>query len=151
MDAARGPGDERRRMKRLLILFALCVAAAAGVAAVGCSSSSSGGGASSGGADGGGDDGGGCTPIDSACGQPCDPGNSLGIGRFCYGITDCTGTKVPTLCATLGDPAEHFCTARCNPPDAGPEAGAFLNDCGENAVCACQGGQCGCFPTACNH
>jgi hypothetical protein len=141
----RAAGDERR-MTRPWIALASCTAALAAVFAAACSSTSS----SKGAADGG-DDGDSCTPVDSACGQPCDQGNSLGIGRFCNGITDCVGTHVPTLCATLGDPSEHFCTARCNPPDAGPEAGAFLESCGENAICACQGGQCGCFPTACNH
>jgi hypothetical protein len=136
-------------MKRLLLLLAVSVAAAGGAAATGCSSSSSSNGA---GADGGtGNDGGSCAQIDSSCGQPCDQGNSLGIGRFCSGVADCAGTQVPTLCAVIGDSTEHFCTAMCYPPDAAPEGGAFLTDCGENAICACQGGQCGCFPTACNH
>jgi hypothetical protein len=89
-----------------------------------------------------------CEPIDSACGQPCQAGNSLGIGRFCNHISDCQGTKLPTLCATLGAPNEHFCTAMCSPADAGDEAG-FPQNCGENATCQCQGTQCGCFPTAC--
>ena len=115
-----------------------------GAMAIGCSSTSSGG-AGAGDA-GGGDE---CAKIDSACGQPCDQGNSLGIGRFCYGIVDCAGTQVPTLCATLGDSTEHFCTARCNPPDASPEASVFLASCGDNATCQCQGGQCGCFPSSC--
>jgi hypothetical protein len=110
--------------------------------AVGCSSTSSGG---AGAGDGGtGDE---CGKIDSACGQPCDQGNSLGIGRFCNFISDCHGTALPTVCATLGDPNEHFCTALCSPPDASNEAG-FPTDCGENASCQCQG-QCGCFPNSC--
>jgi hypothetical protein len=108
--------------------------------AVACSTSNG-----SGPADAGGDE---CSPIDSACGQPCEPGNSLGIGRFCNNVSDCQGTKIPTVCATLGVPTEHFCTAICVPPDSGNDAG-FPTDCGENASCQCQGGQCGCFPNAC--
>lgn len=75
----------------------------------------------------------------------------MGIGRFCNTIDDCKGTKVPTLCATLGDPSEHFCTNVCNPPDAAADAGGGLESCGENALCECQGGQCGCYPTTCSH
>ena len=116
---------------------------------VACSSSSSGKGAA--GSDGGEMADTACEPIESSCGQPCQAGNSLGIGRFCQNTTDCRGTKIPTLCATLGDPSEHFCTSMCSPPDAGSDAG-FPKDCGENATCQCQGAQCGCFPTACfNH
>lgn len=123
--------------------LALAFAASATMLSVGCSSSSKG---SSTTADAGkGDE---CEPIDSACGQPCQEGNSLGIGRFCNNIDDCKGTQINTLCATLGDPSEHFCTAPCDPPDAGPDA-AFTENCGENATCQCQGGQCGCFPNSC--
>jgi hypothetical protein len=111
-----------------------------GAMAIGCSSSSSNA------ADaGGGDE---CEKIDSACGQPCDPGNSMGIGKFCNNIHDCMGSPIPTLCATLGNPSEHFCTAMCSPEDAGDDAG-FPKNCGENATCQCQGGQCGCYPTTC--
>lgn len=134
-------------MHRLSAFLAVAAAAGAVALGIGCSSSSS----NDSNADGGSSDAGSCAPIDSSsCGQPCDKGNSLGIGRFCNQISDCMGTMVPTLCATLGEPSEHFCTARCNPPDAGPDAGnGFLSDCGENAKCACQGGQCGCYPTTC--
>jgi hypothetical protein len=89
-----------------------------------------------------------CAPIDSACGQPCQEGNNLGIGRFCNNIHDCEGTAIPTLCATLGNADEHFCTAMCDPEDASDEAG-FPKNCGDNATCQCQGSQCGCFPTSC--
>jgi hypothetical protein len=125
-------------------LASLAVAGAVTAAslAVGCSTSSGGAGADDGGT---GDE---CGKIDSACGQPCDPGNSLGIGKYCNNLTDCHGTAIPTLCAVLGDPNEHFCTAMCSPADAGPEA-AFTSNCGENATCQCQGGQCGCYPSAC--
>jgi hypothetical protein len=107
----------------------------------GCSSSSSGGSGDGGAAES-------CAPIDSACGQPCEPGNDLGIGRFCNYTSDCVGTMVSTICATLGDPSEHFCTSPCNPPDAG-DAGEYLASCGPNATCQCQGGQCGCYPSSC--
>jgi hypothetical protein len=125
-----------------------CFAVAAGLGlaslAAGCSNTSSGGAAAQ--DAGGGDE---CAAIDSsACGQPCDPGNSLGIGRYCNNFKDCDGTQVPTLCATLGDPTEHFCTNTCQAPDAGAEAGG-LASCGENATCQCQGGQCGCYPSYC--
>jgi hypothetical protein len=122
--------------------LAACTLTGAGLAA-GCSSSSD---KSSGSSDAGNVDE--CEPIDSACGQPCQAGNSLGIGRFCNNIHDCEGTSIPTLCATLGDPNEHFCTAMCAAPDASDDAG-FPKDCGENATCQCQGGQCGCFPNSC--
>jgi hypothetical protein len=131
-------------MRRILVSLVVVVVAAGLAVGIGCSSSSNGNGA----ADAGGD-GGSCDKIDSACGQPCDPGNSLGIGKFCRGIVDCQGTAVPTLCATLGNSAEHFCTAMCNPPDAGGDGGPFLASCGENATCQCQGGQCGCYPSTC--
>ena len=132
------------RVAAVLFVTLVAGAATAGIAiAVGCSSSSGNG---AGPGDGGGDE---CAPIDSACGQPCDPGNSLGIGRFCYFTGDCVGTTIPTICATLGDKTEHFCTASCDPPDASDD-GPFPKDCGENASCQCQGGQCGCFPNACN-
>ncbi len=136
-----------RNAKVVATLATFAVAAGLGAIslAVGCSSSSSSGG-NGGSSDAG--TGGECAPIDSACGQPCDPGNSLGIGKFCNNFQDCKGTQVATLCATLGDPTEHFCTAPCSPPDSGPDA-AFMTNCGENATCQCQGGQCGCFPTAC--
>jgi hypothetical protein len=132
-------------MRVASITFALATTAflAVGLAAA-CSTSNGGGGA----ADAGGDE---CGKVDSACGQPCEPGNNLGIGRFCNTLHDCDGTQIPTLCATLGAPDEHFCTAACSPPDAGDAGGGLPTDCGQNATCQCQGSQCGCFPTACFH
>jgi hypothetical protein len=129
-------------MRVTVVLMSLLAAAsiAGAASAIGCNSSSSGGNSADAGDE--------CEKIDSACGQPCDPGNSLGIGKFCNNIHDCEGSKIPTLCATLGDSTEHFCTAMCSPEDAGPDA-AFPTDCGENATCQCQGGQCGCFPSSC--
>jgi len=84
-----------------------------------------------------------CGDAGYACGQPCDPGNSIGVGYFCNTISDCEVTPQAHLCATLGDPSEHFCTFVC---DGTMDGG---DQCGENAICQCQGGQCGCFPTYC--
>ena len=160
MDAARAPGDDPR-MKRLLLLLAVSAATIAGAAAAGCSSSTSGGGngaSSSGGADGGAgdaDDGDSCAKIDSQCGQPCDPGNSLGVGHYCDHITDCTQLPQAHLCSSLGSLTTHFCTFRCSLPDAAPPDGgdgglAFPTDCGEGAECTCDNdGNCGCTPSIC--
>src|SRR5580704_9419284 len=126
-------------MRTLMAIVALALSSGT----VACSSSSSGGSSDAGSIDE-------CAPIDSACGQPCQAGNTLGVGRFCNHQNDCEGTKIPTLCAILGASDEHFCTAMCSPADAGPDA-SFITNCGENATCQCQGGQCGCFPTACLH
>jgi hypothetical protein len=86
----------------------------------------------------------------SHCGHPGDLGNSLGIGRFCNGVADCQGTGIPTICATLGDPTEHFCTAMCTPADAAMlDASPFPTNCGEGATCECAQGGCGCTPNRC--
>jgi hypothetical protein len=143
---ARASRDEAVMRVTFVCVSLISGAAFAVALAMGCSSSSSSSGAST--ADSGSGSVDACTPIDSACGQPCDPGNSLGIGRFCNYTGDCAGTQIQTICATLGDPSEHFCTALCNPPDAG-DAGEYLASCGANATCQCQGGQCGCYPTTC--
>jgi len=79
----------------------------------------------------------------SDCGKPGDTGNSIGIGKFCLKQSDCLAG---TVCTQLQDPDNYFCTKLCSPGDAGVE------QCGENAHCACdpQGRGCGCFPDACN-
>jgi hypothetical protein len=79
----------------------------------------------------------------SDCGKPCDVGNSLGVGHFCQNQSDCLDTPVNTFCTQLGDPNNFFCTRSCKMGDP-------PSQCGENTRCACQGGQCGCFPTACD-
>jgi len=71
----------------------------------------------------------------SNCGHPGDVGNSLGIGKFCEHQSDCPSK---TLCSQLGDPDNFFCTKLC----AGGDAGA--DECGENAVCACDSNGRGC-------
>lgn len=99
-----------------------------------------------------------CAPLDSSCGQPCTGGNSLGVGQYCSGILDCSGTPQAHLCSDLGDPTTHFCTFRCSlPVDAGSEGGladgggsTLPTDCGEGASCTCdKSGECGCTPNAC--
>ncbi|MFO0580442.1 MAG: hypothetical protein U1A78_41245 [Polyangia bacterium] len=78
----------------------------------------------------------------SDCGKPCDKGNSVGIGRFCATLNDCSDNGRAVLCSILGDPNTHFCTFTCKkmgPPD----------QCGEGATCVCSGAACGCTPTAC--
>ncbi len=130
--------------------------------AAACSSASSGGSGGSGGTgkdasvvDGGGSVGDECAPIDSQCGQPCDKGNSLGVGQFCNHVTDCTNTPQAHLCSSLGSLTTHFCTFRCSEPDAEPPEGGdgslpFPTSCGTGAVCTCDnGGNCGCTPASC--
>lgn len=79
----------------------------------------------------------------SDCGHPGDKGNSLGVGMFCDTLDACSNNSKATLCTILGDPDNFFCTFRC-------DANGAANQCGENARCACNGGPCGCFPTACD-
>jgi len=96
-----------------------------------------------------------CAPIESGCGQPCDQGNSLGVGLFCTGFTQCTQTPQAHLCSSLnngsGSVPTYFCTFRCMAADAeAPEGGGFPTSCGEGAECTCDNtGNCGCTPTKC--
>ena len=122
-----------------------------------CSSSSTSG--SKADASGSGDDGGSadsCAPIESGCGQPCDRGNSLGVGLYCTGFTQCGQTPKAHLCSSLnnapGNLPTYFCTFRCMAADAAvPEGGGgFPTSCGEGAECTCDNsGNCGCTPTRC--
>jgi hypothetical protein len=123
------------------------------VAALGCSNSNSASG-DAGASDAGAAD---CAKIDSACGQPCEMGNSLGVGQFCTGLSDCTNTPQAKICSSLGNtggnPSTFYCTFLCLPADASvPEGGSMLpTDCGEGAACRCEKGslQCGCVPESC--
>jgi hypothetical protein len=77
-----------------------------------------------------------------SCGKPGDPGNALGVGKYCDTLADCSGNTLATLCATIGLPTAHFCTMQCDPNTVGA--------CGDMANCLCQGvGRCGCIPTYC--
>ena len=96
----------------------------------------------------GGDDGGNGTPdasadaFQSACGNPGDPGNELGVGQFCASQSECATTQSAPLCSSLGDPDTHFCTKTC--PMGSTDA------CGTGAECTCNASnQCGCTPNTC--
>lgn len=78
----------------------------------------------------------------SACGHPGDKGNELGVGKYCDTVPECSDNTKATVCAVLGAPDEHFCTFLCD-----KDGGA--NQCGTDALCECQGGQCGCVPRSC--
>ncbi len=76
----------------------------------------------------------------SCCGVPGNPGNELGVGKFCQTSMDCAGQKA-NLCAAMFQPGATFCTMQCMP-------GA--NSCGSGAMCQCaSAGQCGCIPGEC--
>jgi hypothetical protein len=88
----------------------------------------------------------------SQCGHPGDTGNSLGVGKFCMSISDCTGNGMKTtLCSSLGNgpmpsPDDtYFCTIYpCQPGDGG-----MPTNCGENATCVCAMQGCACTPLSC--
>jgi hypothetical protein len=78
----------------------------------------------------------------SSCGQPCDVGNSLGVGRYCTkGGGQCNKNPAPFLFCTVDEDstAQPFCTGSCTMDE----------QCGENAYCNGQGGLSGCVPAAC--
>jgi hypothetical protein len=83
----------------------------------------------------------------SACGQPCDQGNNLGIGRFCTANGGQCGSNNNgfIFCTLTFDPQapDGFCTGPC-----GSDA-----DCGSNAFCDSNGSgsnaQKGCVPMDC--
>lgn len=90
----------------------------------------------------------------SSCGHPGDVGNSLGVGKFCRTIADCTGPGLKTnICSALGNGSSpsagdtYFCTIYPCHQDAG------VPECGENASCVCGGSSggsgCACTPTSC--
>ncbi|NVB80583.1 MAG: hypothetical protein HOV81_19470 [Kofleriaceae bacterium] len=96
----------------------------------------------------GGDDGGNAAAdasgdaFESTCGHPGDQGNDKGIGKFCTGLSDCSGNMDAVLCSSLGDPTTHFCTRTCPMGDS--------SVCGTGAECTCNdNNQCGCTPTVC--
>jgi hypothetical protein len=149
--------------RQLVVALGFGITVSAALAFVACSSSSGGGGSSadsgvgrmdSGSSDAGSTDE--CAPIESGCGQPCDKGNSLGVGQFCNNLTDCTQTQKAHLCSSLnnspGNLPTYFCTFRCMAADAeAPEGGpVYPTSCGDNATCSCDdAGNCGCTPNSC--
>lgn len=74
----------------------------------------------------------------STCGHPGDPGNSIGVGKYCEVQGDCSTGG--TVCSHPFSPEDYFCTLPCSPGTP---------TCGENANCVCQNKQCGCLPVAC--
>jgi hypothetical protein len=78
----------------------------------------------------------------SLCGRPGDPGNPLGVGRFCSEQSDCRNNGQAGLCTAVADPQRFFCTMTCL-GDGGADA------CGEGAACACSGIGCACVPKPC--
>jgi len=88
----------------------------------------------------------------SACGHPGDTGNSLGVGKYCKSLFDCTGHT--NICSALGNGSTpnpndtYFCTIYPCHVDAG------AGECGEAATCVCgnsqgMGGGCACTPNSC--
>ncbi len=84
----------------------------------------------------------------SCCGKPGDPGNSLGVGKYCTDPTgsECVKNSMATICSSIEDtPARKttFCTMQCNPNTP--------NFCGENASCTLDSisKAYGCTPNAC--
>lgn len=89
----------------------------------------------------------------SACGRPCDTGNSKGVGKFCTTGADCMGNGQATICSTVQNTGTaddtYFCTIAsiCDP------AGDVAMQCGEDSACLCRttpGGMlCGCVHARC--
>lgn len=75
-------------------------------------------------------------PPTSCCGQPGNPGNELGVGKYCQQHSDCAGQG--DYC-TFGAMAQ-FCSRACKPDQ---------NDCGSGATCLCSFEGCGCIPDEC--
>ena len=85
------------------------------------------------------------------CVKPGTKNNEIGIGGYCDPKDqppDCItnlpdGGTIIAFCSTAGGPSvpdDHwFCTTACAPND----------NCGSNAYCACDNGQCGCVPNVC--
>lgn len=87
--------------------------------------------------------------VRSCCGKPGDPGNSLGVGKYCSSAAgaECRTNTSATICSQLlQDPTRptYFCTQPCV-PDAG------TNTCGDGAKCTMDKGtqQWGCVPAPC--
>jgi hypothetical protein len=93
----------------------------------------------------------------SQCGHPGDKGNSLGVGKFCTRISDCTTEGAMTnICSSLGNGVTpspddtYFCTIY---PCHKATDGGTADSCGENATCTCGSGGgmsgCACTPNSC--
>ncbi|HEX8954032.1 MAG TPA: hypothetical protein VF945_19390 [Polyangia bacterium] len=80
----------------------------------------------------------------SCCGVAGNPGNELGVGKFCQGPMDCMMPPTAGLmCATMISPNLTFCTMPCTTNGSNTE-------CGSGAQCRCAAsGQCACIPGEC--
>ena len=78
----------------------------------------------------------------SCCGAPGNPGNELGVGKFCQTTIDCASQQA-NLCAATFAPGLTFCTQSCT-------MGGGNAQCGSGGICQCAGqGQCACVPAEC--
>ncbi len=78
----------------------------------------------------------------TGCGDPCNYGNSWGVGRYCtVGGSECSGSMAPFCTVNVDETAPPMCTRPCS--DA--------TQCGENAACVAEGGEgpMGCVPLSC--
>jgi hypothetical protein len=75
----------------------------------------------------------------SSCGQPGDPGNEVGVGKFCSTQAECTSG---TVCTHAFNEDTYFCTTACAASGIDPS-------CGSGAYCQCSTGGCGCVPGTC--
>ncbi len=76
----------------------------------------------------------------SCCGKPGNPGNELGVGKFCQTGGDCAN-QTAAICAAEFQPGADFCTMPCTPGST---------NCGSGASCQCAGAnQCACVPGEC--
>lgn len=84
-------------------------------------------------------------PPNSCCGNPGNPGNEQGVGKFCMTSGDCAG-QMANICATVADPTFTFCIKVCSPNGGNAQ-------CGSGAQCQCGmgGGMmgCACIPGEC--
>ena len=77
----------------------------------------------------------------SCCGVPGNPGNELGVGKFCMQSLDCTSQQA-NICAATFAPNLTFCTKGCT-------MGGGNAQCGSGGVCQCANMQCACVPAEC--
>lgn len=92
--------------------------------------------------------GGECTPpmtgggSPGTCAQPCDPGNDIGVGRYCTpGGGECGDFPLAVACLADFGQDEWFCTR------IGCDA---TTNCGEGAGCLIEGAGSACVPCECD-
>ncbi len=77
----------------------------------------------------------------SCCGVAGNPGNELGVGKFCQSSTECANQQA-NVCATTLAPGLNFCTKGCT-------MNGGNGQCGSGAQCQCAMNQCACVPGEC--